>query len=1850
MMTVASVASAGDAASYYSSKDNYYFLDDMPTQWLGEGALELGLEGPVDLDTFTAILHGNLPNGVELGKDVQGKHVHRPGHDLTFSAPKSVSMLILAGGDKRLLEAHHEAVKETLAIIEQTISARDTKEGVTSIIPTGKMVAALFTHDTTRNLDPGIHTHAVVANATELDGKWKALATDYIYGAGFIETVYRHQVTFGKIYRNRLKQRAESLGYETELTGGKHELWEIKGFPEEVLEEFSSRHREISARAGEEASLKSRDVAALDTRQRKQDISRYGESDGEPRAEKSQSTMASTSLRSDPLASPGNIPRGGLDKGGEVPIAKPETEDGRARLKERWQRQMDDIGFDMNQVMETAKERESTLSPPEVELPATSEAKEAVREAISVLSDNKTRFTYGDLLLTAHESGAMQYEIPELKKALDEAIEENLLVPLDGDKGVFTSHIHLLDELSVQSLASEILKENTVVDFRLSGKVPAAGLKDVARSPVAILKAPASVEKLRDMTVSLVQMAREQGRDVSVMASSAERAISFSKSPALKENLLHRSRVLDSNFALEPQSTLIVESGEKLGLKEMLVLTGEARTKNVQLLFLDSAGRQANASALSVLAAAGVERLSPNQTENTLETRVISIADKRDRYQALADRYAEISGVDEPVTAAVVGAREQQQLTGIIRSALQDAGKLGQESVVIEGRTPVFMSEKERKVPGTYRPGMVLEDRTDKHETRHFVIDRIHEDTRMLSLIDNDGVLSRVKLSSLSGDWRLFNREQLDIAQGEKLFALAGDKAAGLKARDRLTVTGINEGVLTLTREGQTKPIRLEADRPLYITHGYVSAPGSRDNERGTVLASLGARDLTANMINGLAQSGHEAEIFTGEALNRAEEKLARMRTTRTPVELVRQASGREEVSEAISSLKTNLLTDAEKAVVRSVGQMRHVAFEKETLVGEAMSFSDNIAGIHQEINRQVKAGELIEVGVNGAKHYVAQATWELEKAILHEVAAGKNAVAPLMTQVDPALLNGLTRGQQNGATLILQSPDRFTLVQGYAGVGKTTQFSAVKAAIETLPEASRPIIVGLAPTHRAAKEMRSVGIDAQTVKSFVMDWQQRTAAGENVRYDNTLFLIDESSMLGNQDTAAAYRAIAAGEGRAVPVGDMAQFKSPESGAPFQLMQERSPIDVAVMKEIVRQRDSNIKSAVYSIIENDVNSALQSIEKVSPDVVPRRPGAERPSLSIVQSEEPTAQIVTDYMSRTDEARENTMIIVQLHKDRIAINTGIHDEMAKNGELGSKAVTVSILDRITGGRHDFNRIQDWEIGQTVLANEQYLDVVDVNHQDKQIILKDEGGGKHYYSPAELNATEVEVFNSREIELRTGDKVRFNKTQKHAGHAAHEEYRVEALRDNGEIVLRNGNGDKILTPRSVVADRHLDHAWAVTGYGAQGASSPYDIVLEGVEGARERMSGMRAFYINVSRAKDHVQIVTDDREKWIKTLNKRSNRPETAHDAIEPETERKQARRIWGMGQSASKTAIGRAFLQSQGLKGNPVNARIIPPTSKYPDAHLALPVFDGNGKAAGLSMSALQHDEGQFRIGEARQIITTGSQAAILQKSQNGQTVIVSDLAQALTAARDNPESGVLILTGKSQPSAQLLKVVGGDPLLALRPDETLLKLVQSELVDMLASLPADIPQKDDRAILQAAIREIDKAPQLPDIKPEDKTDSGMAKIQLSAALAARVAEVMAQQIPTLPGEPVPDYSELVRQASAALAQGNVEVDGQAVHTVLNALASSGLPAGISLPKDTAAEHGITASVAAHVLEEQQRGKEVAQRTPAGISADTLDSVTRELQRQIDLPLPERGREPERQEMTREMTRHIQKER
>ncbi|HCN4616177.1 TPA: conjugative relaxase [Escherichia coli] len=180
MMSIAQVRSAGSAGNYYTDKDNYYVLGSMGERWAGRGAEQLGLQGSVDKDVFTRLLEGRLPDGADLSRMQDGSNKHRPGYDLTFSAPKSVSMMAMLGGDKRLIDAHNQAVDFAVRQVEALASTRVMTDGQSETVLTGNLVMALFNHDTSRDQEPQLHTHAVVANVTQHNGEWKTLSSDKV--------------------------------------------------------------------------------------------------------------------------------------------------------------------------------------------------------------------------------------------------------------------------------------------------------------------------------------------------------------------------------------------------------------------------------------------------------------------------------------------------------------------------------------------------------------------------------------------------------------------------------------------------------------------------------------------------------------------------------------------------------------------------------------------------------------------------------------------------------------------------------------------------------------------------------------------------------------------------------------------------------------------------------------------------------------------------------------------------------------------------------------------------------------------------------------------------------------------------------------------------------------------------------------------------------------------------------------------------------------------------------------------------------------------------------------------------------------------------------------------------------------------------------------------------------------------------------------------------------------------------------------------------------------------------------------------------------------------------------------
>ena len=273
--TVVELRSSALAVSYYE-KDGYYAKDSPEHRdasfWAGAAARALGLRAHVLPREFEDVLAGWVPGTeLRLGRMREGEHDHRPGWDITFSAPKSVSLEALVTGDRRVIRAHDDAVRATLAWVESALLETRGWDPATRRRPRVKahgMVVAGFRHLISRDQDPQLHTHCVLANMTRnADGAWRSVEPTRIR---------RSVKLIGAYYRNELARRLQALGMAvTPTLVGNIPGFELAGYERSFLDAFSGRRREILAhleRLGLPYTPALAQMAALHTRRRKREV------------------------------------------------------------------------------------------------------------------------------------------------------------------------------------------------------------------------------------------------------------------------------------------------------------------------------------------------------------------------------------------------------------------------------------------------------------------------------------------------------------------------------------------------------------------------------------------------------------------------------------------------------------------------------------------------------------------------------------------------------------------------------------------------------------------------------------------------------------------------------------------------------------------------------------------------------------------------------------------------------------------------------------------------------------------------------------------------------------------------------------------------------------------------------------------------------------------------------------------------------------------------------------------------------------------------------------------------------------------------------------------------------------------------------------------------------------------------------------------------------------------------------------------------------------------------------------------------------------------------------------------
>ena len=272
--TVVVVPSSAKAVIYYE-RDGYYARNDpehrQASFWYGDAAKALGLRAHVHPSRFEAVLSGYVPGtDLRLGRMREGQHEHRPGWDITFSAPKSVSLEALVMGDRRVIRAHDEAVRATLDFVEAKLLQTRGWDPATRRRPrvsANGMVVAGFRHLASRDQDPQLHTHCVLANMTRTaSGEWRSVEPTRIR---------RSQKLIGAYYRNELARRLQALGMAVvPRMVGPVPGFELAGYERSFIDAFSGRRRAILEYMEQKElpyTAENTQKAALRTRRRKED-------------------------------------------------------------------------------------------------------------------------------------------------------------------------------------------------------------------------------------------------------------------------------------------------------------------------------------------------------------------------------------------------------------------------------------------------------------------------------------------------------------------------------------------------------------------------------------------------------------------------------------------------------------------------------------------------------------------------------------------------------------------------------------------------------------------------------------------------------------------------------------------------------------------------------------------------------------------------------------------------------------------------------------------------------------------------------------------------------------------------------------------------------------------------------------------------------------------------------------------------------------------------------------------------------------------------------------------------------------------------------------------------------------------------------------------------------------------------------------------------------------------------------------------------------------------------------------------------------------------------------------------
>jgi conjugative relaxase-like TrwC/TraI family protein len=767
MLTVKAMTGGETYAAHHLSNNDYYSVGETITgQWMGRGAELLGLQGDVTMKDFDAIRLARDPatgeflrqrhSADKFAKDGEQIATARNLYDFTVSAPKDLS--IAAMEDPRLIEAHKAGVSEMAAEMERLAGVGVRKNGAKETAVTSNLVIARYEHDSSRELDPQLHTHLVAGNLTwhAAEREWKALNAIQIYAQ-------REYLT--EVYRNAAARVVMSLGYQIEdrLEHGKDNGFGIVGIKEETREKFSQRSAQ-------------RDAA----------IAKFLDENGR-------------------LPSNNEIARLVRDTRPEklTEITTAEVKAGqRARLSLEEAQRLQDL-------RQAATERGS-IREPAAAAPSVAYASEHIFERVSVAKDY-------ELKTEALRHGRGRVELPEVKA---EMLAQAAMGALLTARGEVATQETLQRERAMVSAINEGVgkyqplgkgQEFVPAQRRLSAEQKAAVLQALASRDLAFnISGAAGVGK----TFALKELDRgltEARVSMTAVAPSA-RAVQVLQNDGLPNAMTIARLLADPNQQAQLRGqVLLVDEAGMVSSKDMsellklakdqnarLVFSGDTaqiksvsegdalrileRESNLQTVSLRQINRQKNAEykaameTLRVKPAEGYEQLEKMGVIREVDWRLVGKETARAWREAAA--VPNMKGEERSVLVVTRTHDQIASITHAIRADRKAHGEIG-EGREFEKHRALDWTEAQKKQMRRYQQGQVL--------TFHKAVKGVakNESLEVISA-ERDGVRARkangqdVTLTGKqAGAYGVFERENLEISAGDRLLLQANWKEKG---------------------------------------------------------------------------------------------------------------------------------------------------------------------------------------------------------------------------------------------------------------------------------------------------------------------------------------------------------------------------------------------------------------------------------------------------------------------------------------------------------------------------------------------------------------------------------------------------------------------------------------------------------------------------------------------------------------------------------------------------------------------------------------------------------------------------------------------------------------------------------------------------------------------------------------------------------------------------------------------------------------------------------------------------------------------------------------------------------------